>query len=63
MVQASARARSGNTVLRNLREAGFAALQRETPSSHPEYLARYKALQEKYGLEYSSEWQFSPRPR
>jgi quercetin dioxygenase-like cupin family protein len=40
-----------------------AALQKETPPSHPEYLARYKALQEKYGLEYSTEWQFSPRPR
>jgi quercetin dioxygenase-like cupin family protein len=26
-----------------------AALQIETPPSHPEYLARYKALQEKYG--------------
>jgi quercetin dioxygenase-like cupin family protein len=31
-----------------------AALQKETPPSHPEYLARYKALQEKYGLEYST---------
>src|SRR5262245_49262528 len=40
-----------------------AALQKDTPPSHPEYLARYKALQEKYGLEYSTEWQFSPRPR
>ena len=40
-----------------------AALQKETPPSHPEYLTRYKALQEKYGLEYSTEWQFSPRPR
>ena len=40
-----------------------AALQKEIPPSHPEYLARYKALQEKHGLEYSTEWQFSPRPR
>lgn len=40
-----------------------AALQKETPPSHPEYQTKYKALQDKYGLEYNTEWKFSPRPQ
>jgi quercetin dioxygenase-like cupin family protein len=37
-----------------------AALVKETPPSHPAYQERYKVLQQKYGLEYNTDWQFSP---
>jgi quercetin dioxygenase-like cupin family protein len=37
-----------------------AALVKDTPPSHPAYAQKYKALQEKYGLEYNTDWQFSP---
>ena len=37
------------------------ALGKELPTTDPSYAARYKALTEKYGLEYSSDWLFSPK--
>lgn len=38
------------------------ALQKEIPTTDPSYAPRDKALSEKYGLEYSSDWSFSPKP-
>jgi quercetin dioxygenase-like cupin family protein len=37
------------------------ALGKEVPTTDPSYAARYKALTEKYGLEYSSDWSFPPK--
>lgn len=39
------------------------ALSKELPTSDPSYPSTYKALTEKYGLEYSSDWSFSPTAR
>lgn len=39
-----------------------AALRKEVPTTDPSYPSRDKALSEKYGLEYSSDW-FPPKPR
>ena len=36
------------------------ALGKEIPTTDPSYAARSKALNEKYGLEYSSDWSFPP---
>jgi quercetin dioxygenase-like cupin family protein len=37
------------------------ALQKEIPTTDPSYAVRYKALTEKYGLEYSSDWSFTSK--
>ena len=37
------------------------ALGKELPTTDPSYAGRYKALTEKYGLEYSSDWSFPPK--
>jgi mannose-6-phosphate isomerase-like protein (cupin superfamily) len=37
------------------------ALTKELPTTDPAYPGRYKALAEKYGLEYSSDWSFPPK--
>ena len=39
------------------------ALGKELPTTDPSYPGRYKALSEKYGLEYSSDWSFPPKAR
>jgi uncharacterized RmlC-like cupin family protein len=39
------------------------ALQKELPTTDPSYPGRDKALSEKYGLEYNSDWSFSPKAR
>jgi hypothetical protein len=36
------------------------ALGKEIPTTDPSYAGRYKALTDKYGLEYSSDWSFPP---
>jgi hypothetical protein len=37
------------------------ALQKQVPPSDPRYGGLYKALTEKYGLEYSASWNFPPK--
>jgi mannose-6-phosphate isomerase-like protein (cupin superfamily) len=39
------------------------ALGKEIRTTDPSYASRYKALTDKYGLEYSSDWSFSPSAR
>ncbi len=39
------------------------ALQKEVPTTDPSYAGRDKALSEKYGLEYNSDWSFPPKAR
>ena len=39
------------------------ALSQELPTTDPAYAGRSKALNEKYGLEYSSDWSFPPKAR
>jgi uncharacterized RmlC-like cupin family protein len=39
------------------------ALQKELSITDPSYASRDKALSEKYGLEFSSDWLFSPKVR
>jgi quercetin dioxygenase-like cupin family protein len=39
------------------------ALSKELPTTDPTYAGRSKALNEKYGLEYSSDWSFPPKVR
>jgi len=39
------------------------ALQKDVPITDPSYPTRDKALSEKYGLEFSSDWSFSSKGR
>ena len=39
------------------------ALRKELPATDPSYPGRDKALSEKYGLEYSSDWSFPPKAK
>jgi quercetin dioxygenase-like cupin family protein len=39
------------------------ALSKELPATDPAYAGRSKALEEKYGLDYSSDWSFQPKAR
>ena len=39
------------------------ALQKEIPTTDPSYPDRDRLLSERYGLEYSRDWSFQPKPR
>jgi len=39
------------------------ALEKEISTTDPSYASRYKALTDKYGIEYSNDWSFSPMTR
>jgi uncharacterized RmlC-like cupin family protein len=38
-----------------------AALEKEVPTTDPSHAAKRKALDEKYGIEYSRDWSFPPK--
>jgi mannose-6-phosphate isomerase-like protein (cupin superfamily) len=40
-----------------------AALGKEIPTTDPSYGAKLKAIEQKYGLDYSSDWSFPPMPK